>query len=134
MVAYSFKKQFVGDIQSGRKRQTVRAHRKRHARPGEDLQLFCGMRKKGCFKIIQDPICSSVQDISIWIESDLPSRVAGIEIAGFELCEDRMDGFARSDGFADLYEFGRFWALTHRAGRFEGVVVHWASPGEVPTS
>lgn len=131
MVSYSFQKRFVSDIQSGRKPHTIRAHRKRHARPGEMLQLYCGMRTKSCFKIIPDVVCPQVQDISIWVESDLPSRVAGIEIAGFELCEDRMNGFARSDGFTDLYEFGRFWELTHGEGRFDGVVVHWLQPGEV---
>lgn len=44
MVAYSFQKRFVEPIRSGRKRQTIRADRKRHARPGEVLQLYSGMR------------------------------------------------------------------------------------------
>lgn len=33
MVAYSFKKRFEPAIASGRKRQTIRAHRKRHTAP-----------------------------------------------------------------------------------------------------
>lgn len=131
MVAYSFQKRFVTDIQTGRKPHTIRAHRKRHARPGEMLQLYCGMRTKGCFKIIPDVVCPLVQDISIWVQSELPSGIAGIEVAGFELDEDQVDGLARSDGFSDILQFGHFWADVHGTGRFDGALIHWLQPGEV---
>ena len=35
VVSYSFKRQFIDPIKRGTKRQTIRADRKRHARPGE---------------------------------------------------------------------------------------------------
>ncbi|MEJ0016825.1 MAG: ASCH domain-containing protein [Acetobacteraceae bacterium] len=46
MVAYSFKRDFAAPILAGIKRQTIRADRRRHARPGEVLQLYTGMRTK----------------------------------------------------------------------------------------
>lgn len=39
MVAYSFRKRFGPPILAGTKAQTIRADRKRHARPGEEVQL-----------------------------------------------------------------------------------------------
>jgi hypothetical protein len=46
VVAYSFRQQFRPPILAGTKRQTIRADRKRHARPGEQLQLYTGMRTR----------------------------------------------------------------------------------------
>lgn len=71
MPAYSYKRRFVAPIWVGLglpikpviglviaagveirpKRQTIRADRARHARPGEIVQHYCGMRTKSCFKI-----------------------------------------------------------------------------------
>ena len=57
MVAYSFKSQFEEPIVAREKRQTVRGFRKRHARPGEPIQLYVGMRTRNCRKILTpDPI------------------------------------------------------------------------------
>lgn len=39
MVAYGFKKYLAPQIADGWKRQTIRHHRERHARPGEPVQL-----------------------------------------------------------------------------------------------
>lgn len=64
MVAYSFHRMFAPDVEAMIKRQTVRAHRKRHARIGEPVQLYTGMRTKQCRKlVIPDPICHRVDEI-----------------------------------------------------------------------
>ena len=60
MVAYSFQPGFAAEIIAGRKTQTIRNPRKRHAMPGEHLQLFTGMRTRYCKKIIPDPLCIGV--------------------------------------------------------------------------
>lgn len=53
MAAYNFKSQFVPKIESGEKTQTVRRIGKRvHAKPGQPVQLYTGMRTKKCRKII----------------------------------------------------------------------------------
>ncbi|MFK5597639.1 hypothetical protein ACFZ8E_11600 [Methylobacterium sp. HMF5984] len=54
MVAYSFKARFAAPILAGTKAQTIpaeRTGRSRHARPGEQLQLFSGMRTKHCLRL-----------------------------------------------------------------------------------
>ncbi len=64
MVAYSFDRRFVPAIVSGAKRQTIRAHRARHARPGETLQLYTGMRTRQCRKIVErDPVCTRIDEV-----------------------------------------------------------------------
>lgn len=70
MVAYGFKKFFSPQIESGHKRQTVRGNRDRHARPGERVQLYEGLRTQYCRKIIADPVCTHVVPIEI-VVSDL---------------------------------------------------------------
>lgn len=80
MVAYSFKRQFVAPIALGLgiacpngfapaagvvrpKRHTMRSTgKRRHARPGEGLQLYWGMRTKSCLKI-GDAKCIKVEQI-----------------------------------------------------------------------
>lgn len=60
MPAYNFQKQFAPLVESGQKRQTIRAiGKRRHARPGESLQLYTGQRTKACRKLISpDPVAS----------------------------------------------------------------------------
>jgi hypothetical protein len=84
MVAYSFKKQFIAPILSGvfgvaaglplppgenyfPKRQTIRAiGKRRHARPGEMIQLYTAMRTKQCRKL-GEARCVSVQTVKLFI-------------------------------------------------------------------
>ncbi|OYY06768.1 MAG: hypothetical protein B7Y70_16055, partial [Rhizobiales bacterium 35-68-8] len=65
MVAYGFKFRFVEGIQSRTKRQTIRLPRRRHALPGERIQLYYGMRTPHCFRIIADPACIGVDRLII---------------------------------------------------------------------
>jgi hypothetical protein len=132
MVAYSFKSRFVEPIRlglepgpwtPGMKRQTIRADRKRHARPGEELQHYCGMRTAKCF-LIGRAICEAVK--RIWLAFDGAARVSienGPIIRGVRL----LDDFARHDGFGDWGELHVFWKAEHEAlTGFEGVIVYWA--------
>jgi uncharacterized protein YqfB (UPF0267 family) len=64
MVAYSFKARFVEPILAGTKTQTIRADRKRHARPGEDLQLYTAMRTKQC-KLIRVARCTQIVSVML---------------------------------------------------------------------
>lgn len=122
MVAYSFRKQFDEPILSWAKRQTIRGHRKRHARPGEAVQLYVGMRTKYCRKLISpDPVCTSVETIRM----DIPASGVGsfrIGEGGESLLTDE---FAIADGFADAGEMTDFWRKEHGVGPFEGVLIRW---------
>ncbi|MHB8272001.1 hypothetical protein [Bradyrhizobium sp.] len=153
MVAYSFKKQFVNPIRVGLgqypvfqigntevsdmeipitpKRQTIRAlGKRRHARPGEVLQLYHGMRTKQCMSI-GVARCTSVEGVllkwSEWqsfalfdiIELDRPRRYGPLKPI-----ED-MEAFAASDGFGSFNEMKSFWAAEHGLSTFEGLLIRW---------
>jgi hypothetical protein len=82
MVAYSFKSFFAPQIIAGLKCQTVRADRRRHARPGEAVQLYTGMRTRACHKLVTpDPLCTQVRRIII-ATSRLVDGIVSIEIEG----------------------------------------------------
>lgn len=61
MPALNFKKRFEPMIESGDKRQTIRAKRKdcRDPKEGQTLYLYTGMRSKGCRKLGEAPCLSS---------------------------------------------------------------------------
>mgnify|MGYP001202586895 CR=1 FL=1 len=123
MVAYSFQPRFAPLIREGVKRQTVRGYRDRHARPGEYLQLFTGLRTASATKIVEDPVCTEVLPVRIGFAS---GRIARIEVAGMPVLS--LDGFAAADGFESLDDMTAFWLERHGAKDFEGVVIEWAMP------
>lgn len=133
MVAYSFNKRFVDPIRVGLskvplsfdcapKRQTIRAiGKRRHARPGETLQMYHGMRTKQCFKI-GEARCTTASAIYFDFRcgllqiDDRPRR---------KHVTAELDEFARSDGFADWIEMKQFWQEEHDAVSFSGVLIKW---------
>ena len=123
MVAYSFKQRFAAPILAGTKRQTIRADRKRHARPGEELQHYTGMRTKHC-RLIGRAICEALLTILINLEADY---VVVRRFDHEELFEGAaLDEFARDDGFEDWADMKAFWRAEHGTiDRFEGVLVKW---------
>lgn len=148
MTAYSFKRRFVvpislglgrayalddieGDIivASRPKLQTIRAvGRRRHARPGETLQLYTGMRTKQCFKI-GDGQCVRVDPIRIHVEGGRISICPGTpDERTFDKTVE-LDAFAQRDGFADWADMREFWREEHgdlkRLGPFVGVLIMW---------
>ena len=136
MVAYGFKKQFVDPILSGLgnyewidgniprpKRQTIRAvGKRRHARPGETIQLYTAMRTRQCRKL-GEARCISVQPIKLFIG---PASI-GVDIDGEYFCgATRTKEFAQSDGFADVEAMIRFWMENHPGAReFSGMLIKW---------
>lgn len=140
MTAYSFKKQFVWPIligigaavpdsfgSPGPKRQTIRAiGKRRHARPGEVIQLYTAMRTKQCRKL-GDAICKSVEPIRISVDGN---QVV-LKERGRILDGGALDEFARSDGFAGWAEMKKFWQDEHgamvRLGPWSGVLIQWGA-------
>jgi hypothetical protein len=133
MVAYSFKARFAEPIVSGEKRQTVRGERRRHARPGEAVQLYTAMRTKLCRKLLTpDPICIDVRHIEIGIESRHPNIITDIVIDGVALNDQEIEAFAIADGFGSALaagfarrRMGGFWLRHHEWNAFKGVVIRW---------
>lgn len=123
MVAYSFKQRFVAPILAGTKRQTIRADRKRHARPGEQLQLYTGMRTKQC-KLIGRAECIDVVKITI-LFSDTDDESEGFVLPGFGF-PGGLDGFAIADGFASWADLKAFWRANHPGiDEFQGNLIMW---------
>ena len=131
MVAYSFKRSFADEILAGRKRQTIRAPRGgrgRHARVGDQLQLFTGMRTTACRKL-GVAVCAEVREVVLDFEQDRVVLDDAVElITGLEL-----SAFAELDGFrgpvAGPSSWGlmrRWWATTHPGQPvFRGVLIGW---------
>ncbi|WPJ67995.1 hypothetical protein STOPSMEL_19 [Sinorhizobium phage StopSmel] len=145
MVAYSFKPIFEPQVASGIKLQTVRGQRRRHARLGEAVQLYVGLRTRFCRKIVHpDPICTDTLPIVIETSSLIDSIIAAIDINGRQLHRDEIEEFARDDGFAperinglalDMIgktardNMGAFWKANHAIGRFSGELIKWTPRG-----
>lgn len=133
MVAYSFAPQFVEPVSRLLKRQTVRGHRARHARAGEAIQIYTGMRTKQCRKLLTpDPICIDVRLIEIELSARDPNMISAIEIEGVALNPDEIEAFALADGFggalADGFarrRMGEFWLRNYSWSRFRGVLIRW---------
>ena len=123
MVAYSFRTRFVAPILAGAKRQTIRAARKRHARPGDELQHYTGMRTKHC-KLIGVATCADVRPITILFDDDRDD-LEGVITKGWMLSGD-LDEFARLDGFSSWADLKAFWRAEHPGvDEFDGTLIMW---------
>jgi hypothetical protein len=121
MVAYSFQRRFAEPILEGRKGGTIRPDRRRHARPGEELQLYVGMRTKQC-RLIARKTCVAVSPILL----DLAFRsVVWPGCRGLIHCAADLDAFARFDGFQNFDEMTEFWRQTHAVELFTGWHIRW---------
>ena len=121
MVAYSFKQRFAAPIRERIKIHTMRNDRKRHARIGEELQLYTGMRTKQC-RLIGIATCADVQPVRLDLRRPL------VAIGNREPIRKTHDlhRFAISDGFDSLAELLEFWEEEHaRVDTWEGVIVFW---------
>ena len=127
MVAYSFNPRFETAIREGWKTQTIRETGwRRHARPGDMLQLYCGMRTKHCRKITSDVRCTAV--MQVWIEF-VGGAVVRIETDGVPVID--LEAFAIRDGFTDLADMSAFWRQAHPEAieiGFDGLLIEWHMP------
>ena len=129
MVAYSFQARCCGPILRGAKLQTIRGPRKRHARPGEALQLYAGMRTRQC-RLVARATCEAVQPVTLHL-ADRIVRLDDVFLTGHAAC----DRFAQRDGFEDWTDLTSFWAAQHpRTSLFSGVLVRWLPLSERATS
>lgn len=124
MVALNFKPRFIPAILSGAKRQTIRAlGRRRHAIPGETLQLYTGMRTKQC-RLIGTAVCTKAKPI----EMLFAGLLSVIEIGPLRRIDgSELDTFAIADGFPDWPAMLAFWRETHPdcQDSFSGLIIEW---------
>jgi hypothetical protein len=121
VVAYSFKKHFADPICAGTKAQTIRSDRARHARPGEQVQLYTGMRTKNC-RLIGRAECVAVNPIRI----DFAREVITIGACGKIAGTTNLNRFAVMDGFEDFLAMRDFWRENHDISKpWEGIIIEW---------
>ncbi|MCP3969987.1 MAG: hypothetical protein GY717_06670 [Rhodobacteraceae bacterium] len=116
MVAYDFQAWLAPAVSSGQKTTTIRAPRKdnRHAKPGDRLQLFTGMRTKACRKLVDpDPTCAHVEAVTI--DRDGIRYSAGVECS-------TPDVVAQRNGFAD-FEAMAGWIKEAHGLPFSGFLI-----------
>lgn len=123
MVAYSFKARFALPIIDETKGGTIRANRRRHARPGEELQLYTGMRTRQC-RLIARKTCIAVEPVELLMGIFHPA----VHFSG--RCQHlagaaKLDAFACFDGFDDWADMKAFWRKTHEASHFQGWHIRW---------
>lgn len=130
MVALNFKAQFAEDVEIGSKRRSIRAARKdgRDPKRGDVLQLYTGMRQKGCRKLA-DAECVRVSSVLIdrmgvtlngqkLYAGDAPAYLGGPEPS----CYD--GDFARADGFQTFGDMCEFFETEHGLP-FKGLLIEW---------
>jgi len=124
MVAYNFKKEFARAVETGEKRQTIRpVGKRRHAEPGDKLQLYVGMRTKGCRKL-RDAVCHDACRIRIEHDKVFTFRPQEIFLG------DELESLARQDGFLDWAAMRDWFEKTHGLP-FSGVMIRWRVPASI---
>lgn len=116
MPTLNFVAQFAKDVESGKKRSTIRAKRKRPIRPGDRLYLYTAQRTRDCRKL-GEADCLSVYDIMIGNDNH-------IKLCGESLSFIESTWVARLDGFQSYPEFLAFFQKRHGLP-FHGDVIEW---------
>lgn len=126
---YNFNKRFAPDVESGKKRQTIRKKGKR--RPplvGEPLQLYTGMRTKYCRLLVREN-CRAVSEIIILpdyrqISTFSPEQNCYIMLGAHD--ERRLNAFVMADGFKSANEFFEWFEnQVGEDGIFVGHLIQW---------
>lgn len=136
MVAYSFAPMFAPQVEAKVKNHTLRGDRARHARVGEPVQLYAGMRTRQCRKLVAiDPICVEVAPATLFIDPGFSRLLAWAEIDGVRLNAMETERFAVSDGFGGQdrsarLAMGEWWLDKHGEGcgdpfLWGGVLIRW---------
>lgn len=130
MVALNFKAQFADDVEDGRKRRSIRAPRKdgRDPKAGDKLQLYTGMRQKGCRKLGEAKVVRvrpvEIDGTGITLDG---TRLYGGYTPAYEGSPDpgRYDGdFAMADGFHGFGDLRDFFEEQHGLP-FKGLLIEW---------
>lgn len=141
MPALNFQKQFAPLVESGEKRQTIRAYRKdgRDPKVGDKLYLFTGLRTKASRRLalnchVRNVIVRSLQGLPMGhvvtclatssITLSRAGTIRGKEIVSVSGCPSTMEDLARDDGFESVAAMFDFFEKTHGLP-FEGLLIRW---------
>ncbi len=126
MAILNFQQQFADDVESGSKRQTIRAERKRPVRVEERLHLYTGLRTKRA-RLLKRALCMEVWGIAIRSTGNVTVYETHHGATGRTLTDTEKEGLARLDGFKGPDAFGEmlaFFRETHGLPFF-GQLIKW---------
>jgi hypothetical protein len=131
MPAYNFQSRFAAKVESGEKRQTIRASL-RGAEVGKVAHLYTGQRTKQCRKLGQATI-TAVTVISF--SRDKSGESSGrVFVTGAsqskQLSFSELDALAKADGFDSAGEMVAWFESQHSLP-FVGFLIQWEFPKEV---
>lgn len=126
MPAFNFKREFVEAIRDGEKRQTIRADRKDgrpHAKVGDSIKLYTGMRTKSCELIGESTVTRvarvRIEGTCMYVNGRiLPNHIYSRD------CEQTDDEFAQADGFQSFMDMADWFRDIHSLP-FEGTLIEW---------
>ncbi len=118
MPLLGFQARFAPLVESGEKRQTIRAYRKDGRDPkGEDrLYFWTGLRRPGARKLGE---ATCVGSCEIWIGEE-----SAIVVDGWALADFDRDRLARADGFGNAAELVEWFRANHGLP-FRGLLIEW---------
>ncbi len=123
MPALNFQKRFAAAVESGEKRQTIRAERadgRLPAKPGHIIALYTGMRTKACRKLAEVECIEVVTFRIDRVDGEAEVRVRS-DSADAE-AQARADGFESADAMLAWFE------ETHGLP-FRGLLIRWRPLG-----
>ena len=92
-----------------------------HAKPGDALQLYTGMRTSSCQLVSRETCLGTIGIV-------LNFRHARVLFAPSLVLLDRpaeLDGFARFDGFESWDDMAAFWLAINETDRAKGTHIRW---------
>ncbi|HEX9640700.1 MAG TPA: ASCH domain-containing protein [Candidatus Krumholzibacteria bacterium] len=125
MPSLNFQSRFAPLVESGKKRQTIRAYRKdgRDPKPGDTLYFYTGLRTKRCRKL-GEARCESAEAFEIdqygcaWKQCrEHPDSLEPVRAP-------ELGWIATRDGFRSYEEMRSWFERTHGLP-FEGFLIRW---------
>jgi hypothetical protein len=125
MVAYNFQRRFESLLSDGLKKQTIRPPRARPTVVGDSLQIYVGLRTKGCRKIINpDPICIYAGQIRIDRHLGFRPQSLPFHYGYLRVTDRAANAIARADGFDDFRQLKEFIDKIYGLP-FYGCLIRW---------
>lgn len=121
MVALNFSPEFADDVESGRKKQTIRQNAR--VKPGQLIQLYTGQRTKVCRKL-GEAICLDVTYVGL--------TERGITLGDVRRFPRDRDEFARLDGFPNYTAMWDWFRDRYETESFTGFVIRWEREDSKP--
>lgn len=127
MPLLGFRPRFGPAILDGVKRQTIRAPRKDarpHAREGDTLHLYTGLRTKNARKL-GTATCLGVDEVYMNFQRNAVTVTTDLGVRPI-LSFDALDDFAKADGLEDWADMKATFAALHGDGvEFRGALIRW---------